>query len=401
MHTYGAWHNFGDLHFDAPWPLKRLRTSSTGVGKTQMQGKTSCLCEAIERFSGVFQGNEYRKKSAYQKIKEDAIHPHSLLLFSDHQYTTRDTRNQTDFSFHFIPMPFEETKEIDWTPVWSLTEKRFKWIPTGMCYFAYPFPSPKEIFFVADSNGSAAGNTKEEAILQGFFELVERDSISLWWNSRLQCPGVDLQSFQDNYVDQLISFYASLNRRLWVLDITMDLNIPTFVAISSMVGESQESITLGFGTHFDPKVALMRALMEMNQFFFLFSHQALTDPQTPKQVAVKNWVETVTLNNSSYLVPNALLEPKRCQDYDRFDTSDIKDDILMCQKIIEKKGLEMLVLDQTRSEVGLPVVKVFVPGLRHYWNRYAPGRLYDIPVELGFIKQKLKEEELNPILMFP
>ena len=64
------------------------------------------------------------------------------------------------------------------------------------------------------------------------------------------------------------------------------------------------------------------------------------------------------------------------------------------------KGLEMLVLDQTRADVGLPVVKVIVPGLRHFWARFAPGRLYDVPVQLGWLDQPLRETEFNPIPMF-
>ena len=35
--------------------------------------------------------------------------------------------------------------------------------------------------------------------------------------------------------------------------------------------------------------------------------------------------------------------------------------------------MEMLVLDQTRPEIGLPVVKVVVPGLRHFWAPLRAG----------------------------
>jgi ribosomal protein S12 methylthiotransferase accessory factor len=60
----------------------------------------------------------------------------------------------------------------------------------------------------------------------------------------------------------------------------------------------------------------------------------------------------------------------------------------------------MLVLDQTRPEVGLPTVKVIVPGLRHFWARFAPGRLYDVPMELGWLTKRQTEMELNPAHMF-
>ena len=81
-------------------------------------------------------------------------------------------------------------------------------------------------------------------------------------------------------------------------------------------------------------------------------------------------------------------------------TDDLKKDILVGQSRVEELGLEMLVLDQTRPEIGMPVVKVIVPGLRHFWPRCAPGRLYDVPVKLGWLPQPLTEEQLNPVPMF-
>ena len=67
---------------------------------------------------------------------------------------------------------------------------------------------------------------------------------------------------------------------------------------------------------------------------------------------------------------------------------------------LEGKGLDVLVLDQTRAEIGLPVAKVIVPGLRHLWARFAPGRLYDVPVEMGWRDAPADESQLNPSPMF-
>jgi ribosomal protein S12 methylthiotransferase accessory factor len=60
----------------------------------------------------------------------------------------------------------------------------------------------------------------------------------------------------------------------------------------------------------------------------------------------------------------------------------------------------MLVLDQTRPDVEMPVAKVIVPGLRHFWARFAPGRLYEVPVAMGWLERPTTEEELNPIPIF-
>ena len=51
------------------------------------------------------------------------------------------------------------------------------------------------------------------------------------------------------------------------------------------------------------------------------------------------------------------------------------------------------------ADVGLPVVRVVVPGLRHFWARFGPGRLYEVPVTQGWIPRPLDESELNPFVV--
>jgi ribosomal protein S12 methylthiotransferase accessory factor len=69
-----------------------------------------------------------------------------------------------------------------------------------------------------------------------------------------------------------------------------------------------------------------------------------------------------------------------------------------CVDIARRAGLDFLVLDQTRPDVEVPVVRVIVPGLRHFYRRFGPGRLYDVPVKLGLRDQPIPESELTPYL---
>jgi ribosomal protein S12 methylthiotransferase accessory factor len=62
--------------------------------------------------------------------------------------------------------------------------------------------------------------------------------------------------------------------------------------------------------------------------------------------------------------------------------------------------MEILVLDQTRPDIDLPVVKVIVPGMRHFWARFAPGRLFDVPVRMGRQSTPTQYADLNPYPMF-
>jgi oxazoline/thiazoline synthase len=75
-----------------------------------------------------------------------------------------------------------------------------------------------------------------------------------------------------------------------------------------------------------------------------------------------------------------------------------RDQVLACVEIARRAGLDFLVLDQSRPDVEVPVVRVIVPGLRHFYRRFGPGRLYDVPVKLGLRDGPLPEHELTPFL---
>ncbi|HVN83098.1 MAG TPA: YcaO-like family protein, partial [Terriglobia bacterium] len=261
----------------------------------------------------------------------------------------------------------------------------------------------QQIYCVGCSNGNAAGNTLEEAVLQGFLELVERDSVALWWYNRVRRPGVDLDSFNEPYLDKLRSFLKSRHRELWALDLTSDLGIPVFVALSRRTDQPQEHITFGFGGHLDPRIALLRAVTELNQMYaWVLGDNAETGGirEGIEDADALTWMRTATIANQPYLIPDESMSPRIASAYRQCWTDDLRDDVLFCQELVEKKGMEMLVLDQTRPDIGLPVVKVIIPGLRHFWARFAPARLYDIPVALGWLPEPLTEEQLNPVSMF-
>ncbi|BAY23318.1 hypothetical protein NIES2100_30820 [Calothrix sp. NIES-2100] len=379
--------------------LEDLRHKSFGKGKTAAQAKMSALGEAIERYCGTYTGEEPRVKATYASLQELAIHPDECMHYSANQYRDRQTWNQQHHIIQWIPDPFDETQEIEWSPIWSLTQQQFKYLPTAYCYYGYQLPE-NHCFCYADTNGTAAGTCKEEAILQGFMELVERDAVAIWWYNRLSRPGVNINSFDDPYLHQLKTYYTLIGRDFWVLDLTTDLNIPTFAAISRRLNQKTEDILFGFGTHFDAKVALLRAVTEMNQMVFLANGGNPHSPAKFTRQDMQHWCQTATLENQSYLAPDVNAIPKMYTDYSPYHSHDLQTDVIACVDLATAQKLEILVLEQTRPDIGMAVVKVVVPGLRHFWAQFAPGRLYKVPVNLGWLKAELKEAQLNPIPMF-
>ncbi len=402
LHTYVARHHFVTLSDNLDTLRHNVEGISAGKGKTDQQARASGFCEAIERYSGVFQGNEIRQRSSYQQFGDKAIHPNACMNFSQAQYESRAQWNATCSSLsQRVPEPFDEERKIEWTPVWSLTAQDFKYLPTAFCYFGYPVGPKLDCW--ADSNGCAAGNTLEEAILQGFMELVERDCVALWWYNRIKRPKVNLDSFNDPYFQVLKEYYERIRRELWVLDITSDLKIPAFAAITRRTDRDSEDIILGYGAHFDPEIALLRALTEANQILpNVLAANADGNTQYPPSAdpVALEWWKNATLENQPYLIPDDKAPPKVCADYPQLWSDDLLDDVMRCQQIIEQNGMEMLVLDQTRPDIGLRVVKVIVPGMRHWWKRLGVGRLYDVPVKLGSLKESLTENQLNPLPMW-
>jgi ribosomal protein S12 methylthiotransferase accessory factor len=394
LFSYSTDHNFVLLADDLQSLRHNLRGFSGGKGRTDAQARASALCESIERYSGVWQGDEARRRATLEELGEEALHPQALLGFSARQYARRQEWNRLQELFSWVPEPFEPDRPIDWSPVWSLTRERWRFVSTALCYYGYPFAGAP-VFGLADSNGCAAGNTRTEAILQGFFELVERDAAALWWYNRLRRPGVDLAGFGEPYLLDVARHWRSRGRELWALDLTTDLGIPTFAAVSRRVEGPGESVIFGFGTHLDARVALLRAVTEHNQFMPLLPVAEASGAGT-----FSRWVHEVRVEQEPFLVPAPDVAPRTAADFPRHQSAELREDVAHCVELARRAGLETLVLDQTRPDTGLAVVKVWVPGLRHFWARLGPGRLYDVPVRMGLLPAPLPEEALNPYPMF-
>jgi ribosomal protein S12 methylthiotransferase accessory factor len=399
--SYATGHDFAVVSDDLSSIRQNMRFRSGGKGMSDLQARVSGVSEAIERYSGVWRGTEFTVRGSRRALGSRAIDLNDVMLFSDAQFANRREWNATcsPTHYHVVPEPLGPDHEIDWSPFWDLTSGCEVLVPSAFCYYGHP--ETRQFFCGTDANGTAVGNTLEEAILQGLLELVERDAIAVWWYNRIPRPAIDLDSFNLPYVRSLQRHYASLGRELWVLDLTHDLGVPVFAGVSRRINAPTEDLIVSFGAHLDPVVALTRALTETNQFLPALSRikpdgttiYAYEDPDAI------SWWKTATVANQPYVAPAAPAMRSR-QDFAAQATHDLREDVEQVTRRLADKGLHVLVLDQTRADIGFPVVKVLAPGLRHFWRRLAPGRVYDVPVSLGWLKRPLSECDMNPISMF-
>ncbi|MCY3771783.1 MAG: TOMM precursor leader peptide-binding protein [Gemmatimonadetes bacterium] len=407
LHVYWAGSNPGMRSRSLSSLRRSLRSKSAGKGNTREQSEASALCEAIERYSGTRCGDEIRIRRRFIDFaaEDEAIHPNDVQLFSDDQLDNAESINAKGHPYNIVPPRLHPDTEIDWTPVWSFTRGRHRYLPTSMLYSMAPEQrGPADL--IADSNGCAAGNTQEEAILQGFYELVERDAFAIWWYNGLSVPGVDLSSFGDEFLASATDYYGRCERELWMLDVTSDLEIPSFVALSRRPDAETEDIIYGAGAHADPQLAALRAICELNQCLTWLPRPG-GQPGQPGQAGQSgrptiddpmalNWWKTARIAECPWLVPSFDTPLKQGSRYPVVEKTDSRDDVEYCREMVEARSMEFLVLDQTRPDIGMPVVRVIVPGMRHFWARFAPGRLYDVPVETGHREHPLAEADLNP-----
>ena len=397
LHVHWAGSNFGMRSRSLSSLRRSLRSKSAGKGSTRQQSETSALCEAIERCSGALGGDEIRIRRRFSAFTgEDALHPNDVQLFSDDQFDRAESINAQGHPYNIVPSRLDPDTEIEWTPVWSLTRQRHRYLPTSMLY-SMPAEARGAADLIADSNGCAAGNTLEEAILQGFYELAERDAFAIWWYNRLRVPAVDLSGFEDEYLASAPGQYARYERDLWMLDITSDIGVATFVAISRRPDGETEDIIYGAGAHSDPRIAALRAICELNQCLTWLPRPGRADgrPMIDDPMALR-WWKTARLSECSWLAPADDGPRGAASRYRTVETADTREDVENCRALVEARGMEFLVLDQTRPDIGMPVARVIVPGMRHFWARFAPGRLYDVPVGMGRRDTPLVEADLNP-----
>jgi oxazoline/thiazoline synthase len=358
--------------------LRCIRVS--GRGASVREAEQSCIGEAVERYSAIFQGNERRRTARFEELSDAGISPRSVFLFSDAQYRDRDVWNRRLPDGHSIPHPADPSAPMEWTEVTSLANGSGRYVPSAYCYLWYETPLHPTTYF-ADTNGCAAGPTMEAATLSALLELIERDALAIWWDNCLQRPGWEIADLKSRELLTCRDELARAGRELQFLDITTDLGVPACVAVAARRDGTEPFFAAAAAL--DAASAARRAAGELAGIIF----RSAPHPGGPYY----DWVRQAQLRAQPYLAADGSAcapEGSRPADGD--------EGIAQCIAALSSCGLHPYLLDLTRPEIRIPAVRAIVPGLRHHWGRYAPGRLYDVPVRMGWRTRAVLESELNP-----
>jgi ribosomal protein S12 methylthiotransferase accessory factor len=327
---------------------------AAGVGWSLDEAKAGCLAEAAERYSIRFHGREECIADSFRALAGAAVHPNDVSLFSPRQYACRSEWNQIHRDEEHVPEPFDEDQSVEWMRARSLTGQRERFVPLAMVKLFYR-PQNARWIGDADSSGCASGASMDEATLHAIFELVERDSLGIWWFNRPALPELRPEQIGDARTRHVCEALAERGWRVWFHDITTDLAIPSAVAIAQT--EAGEWV-LGSAAHLYGDMALRRAILEVWQL----SQSRRRPSPAPER----------TTGDLRQMTPGSSLERVKS----------IQDALSYCVDLIASAGHEVISVDLTRQDIGLPVVRAIVPGLRHKKPRFADGRLYHVPVRM-------------------
>lgn len=214
-----------------------------GKGRTPLAARVSICMESLERTYASRLYHPELVRAAYRDVAANAEHPERFA----------------------IPGAFDEKKTQEWG--WALSLMTFKPRLLHANFLLTPFKAVLgQTLFEAEYNGLASGNTAEEAVLHGLYELIERDCSLLVQHHRIPLRPIDALTVDDRWCRRVLGKFRERGTELLLLDLSVDMPGHTLgiLAFDSAYRERPVS-TLVCGTHHDPAIALTRCLTELCQ----------------------------------------------------------------------------------------------------------------------------------------
>jgi ribosomal protein S12 methylthiotransferase accessory factor len=229
------------------------QTGELGVGRTGSADESArvAILEALERFCGFRpRGKRTSVRGSYNQLRSWAVDPRAYIL---HEPSALDGGGLT---------PYDDDTEFNWVWGFSLRSQRPALVPEQLAYFRLPQSEDKR--FVRDSSsGCALGNSLEEAMLYGLFELIERDAYLTSWYGHFAPVELDVSNAVNPDIHALIARAEGLGFEVHLFDIGVGFKV---AAIAAVVIDRTPSAPIfcysASGAHFDPEKAALGALIE-------------------------------------------------------------------------------------------------------------------------------------------
>lgn len=273
---------------------------------------------------------------------------------------------------------FSENRREYWVEGWDLLSQQEALVPyDSVAMLTHPAQRPDFwMAFPCTSNGLASGNHLLEAACSALMEVIERDALAChraaFLTRQHSYARVALETVEHALVQDLLARFEAAQVGVLLYDLTVDTEVPVYSATLYDRVNRHLGMYGGYGAHLDPGVAMVRALTEAAQSRLTyiagsrddyFRHDYLKHRMGDGEQEIRAMEAVPATVDARARVSEA--------------TDSFEGDTALLLEKLSAAGLEQVVLvDLTHEEVGIPVVRVVVPGLEGYpsHQHYMPGR---------------------------
>jgi YcaO-like protein with predicted kinase domain len=273
---------------------------------------------------------------------------------------------------------FHEDRALLWIEGVDLFGSKPTWVPYESVHTNFTLPLPADSgCFVMSSNGLASGNHVLEAVSHALCEVIERDAMTLFrfqsreHQDRLR---VDTGTVLDDSCRKLLDLYDRAGVVAGVWDITSDVGIAAFRCVI----QDREPNAFrplgpieGMGCHPSRETALLRALTEAAQSRLTLIAGSRDDngraryAQSQDEALMRRARESLTRRGS-----------RKFGEAASHSSETLEGDVSAVLRGLTGAGItSAVIVDLSRPEFGIPVVRAVVPGLEtyHHVQGYSPG----------------------------
>ena len=315
-----------------------------GKGATPEQAKASAVMEALERYSAEMRESDEIAYGTMQQMRDSGmpfVEPADLILPAR-------------------VMGMVESAEIAWTVCYDILRGEDVWVPACAVFYPY-YPDGDLQLFRFHTNGIAAGNTIEEAILHAMFEVIERDAWSIAESFNRTNADVIIDD-DDSVPAKLLKKFEEAGIKIRLKDLTTDVGVTTIGASSDDIRtKDPEMLDIGVGTHLNPEIAAIRALTEVAQSRTTHKHGLKVNAELQKKTREMGYEKVKEANALWFNDSKKGIKLNEMKDE---ATDYVLDDIeKVLGKLMDAGFDRVIIADLTRPEIGVPAVRVIIPGM--------------------------------------
>ena len=320
-----------------------------GKGINEEHAKASAMMEGFERYSAEKQ-DEMLFIGSLNDVSDmgNFIHPESLNLPNNFKKENLDSMI------------------LEWNIGHDLISDEEYYVPSNAVYHPYITENTSASpLFKSNTNGLASGNSLNEAILHGMFEVIERDAWSIFELTHKNSSQIDLDSIESDLIKDMLLKFSKNEVDIKLMNLTADINVPTIAASADdTLLKDAGLLTLGIGTHLNPEIAVIRALTEVAQSRATQIHGAREDTVRADFARTAGYERMKRINKHYFEDDENKIS---FEDIENNSTTSITRDINVVLEELERNEIERVVYcDLTRPELDVNVVRVVIPTMELY-----------------------------------